>query len=123
MNKASADYEAKNKDKRGERDKKRGEAGAGARAAFDDATKRVLFAKQNGICRCCMKPISSIAVGQVDHVIPLSKGGEHHPSNFMLAHSQCNKEKHNKTLAEHWEWRVLNGLDEENLGRKHGLLH
>lgn len=40
----------------------------------------------------------------------------------MLAHAQCNRGKHNKTLVEHWEWRVRVGLDIENLGRKYGLL-
>jgi ribosomal protein S27AE len=28
----------------------------------------------------------------------------------------------NKTLAEHWDWRVTCGLDVENLGRKYGIL-
>jgi hypothetical protein len=46
----------------------------------------------------------------------------HRNPHLMLAHAQCNKEKHNKTLAEHWEWRVNCGLDRENLGRKHKLL-
>jgi 5-methylcytosine-specific restriction endonuclease McrA len=122
MNKDSRDYEANNKERRRERDAKRAQAGVGARAGFDDATKRSLFRKQGGICPCCMRPIARPEEGQVDHATPLARGGKHHPSNFMLVHAQCNKEKHNKTLAEHWEWRVSRGLDEENLGRKHGLL-
>ena len=122
MNNDSRNYEAKNKDRRRVRDVKRAQAGDGARVGFDLATKKALFIKQAGICHCCMKPIPSADEGEVDHIKPLSKGGEHHPSNFMLAHKQCNKEKHNKTLWEHWEWRVTKGLDFENLGRKHGLL-
>ena len=43
-------------------------------------------------------------------------------TEFMGTRPKCNKEKHNKTLSEHWEWRVERGLDPENLGRKHGLL-
>jgi 5-methylcytosine-specific restriction endonuclease McrA len=122
MNKASKTYEQDNKERRRTRDKKRAAAGAGARASFDPVVKLSLFNKQAGVCPCCMKPICRADAGEVDHVVPLSKGGKHHSSNFMLAHSQCNKEKHNKTLAEHWEWRVRCGLDQENLGRKHGLL-
>jgi 5-methylcytosine-specific restriction endonuclease McrA len=122
MNKASRVYEENNKDGRRARDERRAAAGPGARASFDDATRRALFAKQNGVCPCCMKPITSIAVGEVDHVVPLARGGKHDVTNFMLAHRQCNKEKHNKTLVEHWEWRVQRGLDRENLGRKHGLV-
>jgi 5-methylcytosine-specific restriction endonuclease McrA len=122
MNKISRKYEANNKSGRQARNSKRAEAGKGARAGFDLDTKRVLFRKQAAMCPCCMQPIAHLEDGEVDHVIPLSKGGVHSPPNFMLAHAQPNREKHNKTLAEHWEWRVSRGLDAENLGRKHGLL-
>jgi 5-methylcytosine-specific restriction endonuclease McrA len=67
-------------------------------------------------------PIVSADQDEVDHATPLSRGGRDDPSNFFLAHAQCNKEKHNKTLLEHWEWRVRQGMDQENLGRKHGLI-
>jgi 5-methylcytosine-specific restriction endonuclease McrA len=121
MNAASRSYEANNKDQRKQRDAKRAESGSGARATFDLQAKRSLFQKQGGICPCCMTPIGRPHDGEVDHVTPLARGGKHHPSNFMLAHAQCNKEKHNKTLSEHWEWRLRVGLDSENVGRKHGL--
>src|SRR5688572_9771539 len=122
MNAASRAYEANNKDRRRARDEKRARSGVDARASFDLDTRRALFRKQAGTCPCCMKPIGRPDDGEVDHIIPLARGGKHHASNFMLAHRQCNKEKHNKTLAEHWDWRVRCGLDDENLGRKHGLL-
>jgi 5-methylcytosine-specific restriction endonuclease McrA len=60
--------------------------------------------------------------GEVDHMRPLSKGGMHASSNFILAHSRCNRDKKDKTLEEHWDWRVKVGHDVENLGRKHGLI-
>ena len=55
-------------------------------------------------------------------MIPVARGGKDDASNFLLTHRQCNKEKHNKTLVEHWDWRVRVGLDKENLGRKLGLV-
>lgn len=122
MNKASAEYEHTNKDGRRKRDAKRASIDRDARAPFDDATKRGLLKRQAGLCPCCFTAITSISVAEVDHARPLAKRGKHHASNFILTHAQCNKEKHNKTLAEHWEWRVRVGLDVENLGRKHGLL-
>ncbi|WGR70185.1 MULTISPECIES: HNH endonuclease signature motif containing protein [unclassified Bradyrhizobium] len=122
MNKASTEYEAKNKDARRERDAKRARAVGGIRRSFDAKTKQDLFAKQNGHCACCFKLIESPASGEVDHVVPLERGGRDEGDNLLLAHAQCNKEKHNKTLHEHWEWRVRVGLDTENLGRKHGLI-
>jgi 5-methylcytosine-specific restriction endonuclease McrA len=122
MNAYSKEYERRNKDRRRARDEKRAQAGEGSRVAFDDAVKRELFRKQNGLCPCCGKSIRSATLGEVDHMIPLARGGKHDARNFMLTHRQCNKEKHNKTLVEHWNWRVRVGLDEENLGRKLGLI-
>jgi 5-methylcytosine-specific restriction endonuclease McrA len=122
MNKASAERERNDKEGRRRRDEKRASAGAGARTAFDDSTKRALLKRQAGLCPCCFEPIQTIAHAEVDHSTPLSKGGAHESSNFILTHAKCNREKHNKTLAEHWDWRVTVGLDEENLGRKHGLI-
>ena len=120
--KRSREYEEKNKQGRRKRDAKRASGGDGARTAFDDRTKRNLLRRQHGLCPCCGEAISTIAVAEVDHATPLSRGGKHDDSNFMLAHRQCNKEKHNKTLKEHWEWRVTVGLDSENLGRRLGLI-
>src|ERR1700682_1740172 len=120
MNKASREYEANNKDRRRARDAKRAQAANGARRAFSLETKRDLWRKQSCICLCCLQRIERPEDGEVDHVTPLSKGGRHEPSNFLLAHSRCNRDKHNKTLIEHWEWRGRVGLGTEKLGRKHG---
>jgi 5-methylcytosine-specific restriction endonuclease McrA len=121
MNKSSAEYEKNNKDRRRQRDARRAGIDPGARAGFDESTKRALLKRQAGLCPCCFQPITAIKDAEIDHATPLAKGGKHHQSNFIVAHAHCNREKHSKTLAEHWEWRVRVGLDEENLGRKHGL--
>jgi 5-methylcytosine-specific restriction endonuclease McrA len=122
MNKASQTYEAAHKEERRVRDAKRAIFHPDARAPFDLNTKRRLFEKQTGICPCCCKPLARPDDCDVDHATPLSKGGSHQPSNFILAHKQCNREKHNKTLKEHWDWRFERGLDEEHLGHKLGLV-
>lgn len=122
MNRASAERERKNKDDRRKRDAKRANIHPGTRAGFDPSIKSSLLKSQAGLCPCCFLPITSINLAEVDHATPLARGGRHEPSNFMLAHAQCNREKHNKTLDEHWEWRVRVGLDLENIGRKHGLV-
>lgn len=123
MNKASARYEAANKEKRRERDAKRTTDGGGVRGSFDLQTKRTLWIKQSKICVCCFQPIPNYQDAAVDHVVPLRRGGRDNTDNLLLAHAKCNQEKHNKTLVEHWEWRVRVGLDRENLGYKHGLIH
>lgn len=122
MNKASAQYEANNPQARLQRDAKRAGLSGGTRQSFDIDTKRTLFEKQGGICPCCFQSLDRADLCEVDHATPLTKGGRDHSSNLLLAHAQCNKEKHNKTLREHWEWRMRVGLDSENLGRKYGLI-
>lgn len=122
MNTASANYERNNKERRRRRDAKRAGVDPDARVGFDESQKRALLKRQAGLCPCCFQAITSVFDSEIDHATPLAKGGSHHRSNFILAHAQCNREKHNKTLEEHWEWRVRVGLDEENMGRKHGLI-
>ena len=70
-----------------------------------------------------MQEIDAPEGGEVDHMKPLSKGGRHDASNFILTHARCNRDKKDKTLKEHWDWPVKVGLDVENIGRKHGIIH
>ena len=59
---------------------------------------------------CCGKKITDVVHAEIDHATPVAKGGSHDPANLFLAHPQCNAEKHNKTLDEHWAWRKKVGL-------------
>jgi len=44
------------------------------------------------LCAVCDRPITSIGDVQVDHVRPVSEGGEpFDESNFRLAHARCNR--------------------------------
>lgn len=55
---------------------------------------------KRGRLRCwwCGKPI--IANYDLDHVIPLSRGGLHHPNNIVISHPKCNRHKHDKLPSE-----------------------
>lgn len=119
---AKREYEATHKEERRKRDRERADASGGSRRSFDAATKLSLHRKQNGICLRCFQTIANAIQAEVDHFVPLAKNGPDDPSNWILAYAQCNKEKHGKTIAEHWDWRVRVGLDTENLGRKNGLI-
>ncbi len=44
-----------------------------------------------------------------DHVVPLSKGGEHSEDNLVPACAPCNLSKGNKTGAAFNRWRRQNG--------------
>lgn len=49
------------------------------------------FNKQKGKCYYCLVPLDQTY--EVDHFVPLSKGGTHHPENIVLACKSCNRAK------------------------------
>jgi hypothetical protein len=76
-----------------------------------DQLRRSLWQRDSGYCLLCNRPLGNMSSAQVDHLIPISRGGTNSPENLCLAHVQCNKEKHKKTYQEHREWRKRNNLD------------
>lgn len=87
-----------------------------SRAANDRAKRRAvegswtgkdlkeLFAAQNGCCLYCGVKVGSGRNEEkwnVDHFIPISRGGTNWPSNLRIACQTCNFSKHDKMP---WEW-------------------
>lgn len=58
-----------------------------------------IYARDNWTCGLCQGPIDRTArapealSASIDHVVPLSKGGTHEPSNVQAAHFLCNARK------------------------------
>jgi 5-methylcytosine-specific restriction endonuclease McrA len=52
----------------------------------------VVLEMDDGICGICGEDVE-IYRFDIDHVIPLSLGGEHSYANVQIAHPQCNKQK------------------------------
>lgn len=59
---------------------------------FSDYEKKTVYAKANGKCAICGKPVKFKRM-TVDHKIPISKGGTNDLSNLQLAHLTCNRAK------------------------------
>ncbi len=51
-------------------------------------------------CYLCEKKIKAGEQYQIEHRIPLSRGGKHAPWNLAIAHPFCNNSKHDKTPSE-----------------------
>lgn len=83
------------------------------RRAYTHDDKIRFWNLRSHICLCCAKPILSdnLNTAQLDHIIPLVKGGTDTDENLALAHKRCNTDKHNKTLEAHWLWRFNQKLD------------
>lgn len=75
-----------------------------------DELKRRLLRQQHNVCALCGTTILGLTGCDVDHLIPLAKGGSNRESNLVAAHRHCNREKSAKTLREYYRWRQLNHL-------------
>jgi len=66
----------------------------GVKGYFTRKTIENLYVKQRGKCACCGVILNGFF--EVDHIVPLSKGGTNYPSNIQLLTPRCNKTKSNK---------------------------
>lgn len=70
-----------------------------AGAFIEHVDPRVVFTRDKGKCGICFKPVKK-ADASIDHIVPLSKGGEHSYVNVQLAHLSCNFKKHVKIIGQ-----------------------
>jgi 5-methylcytosine-specific restriction endonuclease McrA len=61
-----------------------------------------IYERDRGICQLCYKRVPTKTKGRssqrasIDHIIPLSKGGNNLKANVQLAHDHCNQRKSNR---------------------------
>ena len=110
-------YRADNKEKRSAYDKqyfidnpdkcseKNHKRRATARNAFvETVAVKMLFEREMGCCRICNRKLNLATKhpnplsASIDHIVPLSEGGEHSYKNTQLACLECNIRKGNRTL-------------------------
>jgi 5-methylcytosine-specific restriction endonuclease McrA len=53
----------------------------------------------DGVCGICGEDVDPVDF-HVDHIIPLSRGGEHSYANTQPVHPKCNRQKHNSLPKE-----------------------
>jgi 5-methylcytosine-specific restriction endonuclease McrA len=71
---------------------------------FKRADIKRMLKEQNGICVTCPADIS--LTYQVDHIVPLARGGTNWPDNLQLLCGPCNQSKGPKTMSEWIAWRA-----------------
>jgi len=59
--------------------------------------RKEIFERDNFVCQYCGK-IGGIL--EIDHIIPMSKGGTNELSNLTTSCKQCNRKKRNKLIEE-----------------------
>lgn len=58
----------------------------------DRIDPRSIFERDEGICGICKQPVPPDRY-EIDHIIPISRGGRHVESNLQTAHVSCNRRK------------------------------
>ena len=71
-------------------------------------THRFFLWQHSPHCRYCGRRIVAFPASTLDHVIPVSRGGDDIPSNLALACSHCNFSKASRTLEE-WVMDLIHG--------------
>jgi hypothetical protein len=75
-------------------------------AWVEDVGIDYLIERDNGRCHLCGRKVSTRytwpdnRTPSVDHLVPLSQGGEHSKANTALAHLGCNLSKHTRAVGE-----------------------
>lgn len=69
-------------------------------ALVEPVDRLTLFELHGGICGICQTPVDRRDF-HVDHIVPLSRGGEHSYANTQPTHPACNLRKHSGYAAEH----------------------
>ena len=90
--------------------------GPGAGHSVAELRRRVGLAESQGwTCTWCVRPLLPADVGagrtQVDHVIPLVRGGPRAPWNTELLHAGCNGSKGGRMTARAWALARLHEID------------
>lgn len=66
---------------------------------FEYVNRAEIYKEQAGICALCGLSMTTSKY-EIDHIIPLSKGGPHIRSNLQATHVTCNRKKYNKLIGE-----------------------
>jgi 5-methylcytosine-specific restriction endonuclease McrA len=66
-----------------------------AHAENEPINHRAIYERDNRRCGICRKYVAW-ARFSLDHIVPLSRGGAHIPSNVQTAHRRCNSRKGNR---------------------------
>lgn len=57
-----------------------------------------IIERDRAVCHLCHKAVKPSELG-FDHVVPLSRGGEHSERNIAVCHRRCNSRKSNRLVT------------------------
>jgi len=93
------------------------------RPSFNEETKNKVLEKTGGFCHLCNRKLSRKNYGnygtrgawEIDHSVPISKGGKNHLNNYLAACISCNRAKGNNSTH---KVRQHNGLNNKPMSKQ-----
>lgn len=70
---------------------------------IEDCTAKIKSLHRERFCHWCCAPLTT-ETREIDHVIPVSRGGRHAPDNLVAACQTCNRSKGDRLISE-WTWK------------------
>lgn len=92
---AQAEYYARNRERFYEAVRRRQALLAGA-PVVEKIDRKYIIARDKRICHICWKRVTGKV--ELDHLVPLSKGGSHTHDNLAVSHPHCNRSRHDGRL-------------------------
>ncbi|WP_158969724.1 HNH endonuclease [Paraglaciecola sp. L3A3] len=108
MREHTAKHYASSPEKAAQRVAKRQALNQQAKGNYTEVDLNKIRKELDNKCRYCRAELKGSC--EVDHMTPIARGGTNWPSNITLSCSQCNREKHDKTVAQYIQWRKDRGL-------------
>lgn len=68
-----------------------------------DCSDKIQLLNQERFCHWCCVALTE-ENRSIDHVVPIARGGRHHPDNLVAACKPCNCSKGKKLISE-WTWK------------------
>lgn len=96
-NKQTKEWRKANQDKRREHEGRR--RARKRETSVEPISPAVVYERDGGICQICLNSVLYKEFS-LDHVIPLSRGGDHLYSNIQASHLKCNLKKHARILED-----------------------
>jgi 5-methylcytosine-specific restriction endonuclease McrA len=65
----------------------------------EDVDRQILLKRDAGRCGICGVSVDPTCF-DVDHIVPISRGGQHSYANTQIAHPRCNGRKRDKLMSD-----------------------
>lgn len=76
---------------------------SGSRKKLSDKHRMMILERDNFTCQYCGRSAPDVIL-EIDHIVPVAKGGTNKPENLVTACKECNRGKRAHIIGEKRKW-------------------